>query len=287
MSAIRHPDRAAAPPPAGRRSATTHHSSARPLLPFAVIALLTGWAMLATPLLLHLPLTPFVFLTTGLALFVPAIVLTHRTSGTAGVRALLRDAWRLPRLRWGATAVLALPGLVWAAAALVGGARPLTPTVIGGFLVNVLGGVIIINIWEEIAWTGFVQRRAMARWGLLGGSLVTALLFAGIHLPLAFADARTPEDVLRGVGLLLAIGIGLRLLIAYLDTRSGRSLLAVGLLHASFNASSDLVEPSADWVRLLTTAALAAAVTVAVTTASRRSTRQALQSNQGPTPAAR
>ncbi len=59
--------------------------------------------------------------------------------------------------------------------------------------------MIIINIGEEIAWTGFVQRRAMARWGLLGGSLVTALLFAGIHLPLAFGDARTPEDVLRGV----------------------------------------------------------------------------------------
>ena len=42
------------------------------------------------------------------------------------------------------------------------------------------------SLWEETAWSGFVQRRLMNRHGLLVGSLLTAVPFGIIHLPLAF-----------------------------------------------------------------------------------------------------
>ena len=39
-----------------------------------------------------------------------------------------------------------------------------------------------------MAWAGYCQPRAMGRWGATVGSLVTALFFTTIHLPLALAD---------------------------------------------------------------------------------------------------
>src|SRR3546814_1345333 len=87
------------------------------------------------------------------------------------MRALVGDTVRLPRpLWWGPVAALALPALVWPTAALMGGGEPATPALFVGFTVQFLSSLLIINMWEEMAWTGFVQRRAMAQWGLTGGS---------------------------------------------------------------------------------------------------------------------
>ena len=52
-----------------------------------------------------------------------------------------------------------------------------------GYLV--VTSVLIVNLWEEMAWAGFFQRRAMYRYGFVTGSLVTAALFVAVHLPLA------------------------------------------------------------------------------------------------------
>jgi membrane protease YdiL (CAAX protease family) len=70
-----------------------------------------------------------------------------------------------------------------------------------------VSAALIINIWEETAWTGFVQRRAMARWGTVNGSLATAVLFAGIHAPLAFHGATSARHVALGFAALIATGI--------------------------------------------------------------------------------
>ena len=43
---------------------------------------------------------------------------------------------------------------------------------------------------------------------------------------------------------------------AGVDTWSGRSLPTVGLLHASFHATADLLEPGFDWVRYVVTVLL-------------------------------
>jgi membrane protease YdiL (CAAX protease family) len=242
----------------------------RPLAAFTAAALPAGWALLALPVLFDAPQEPFVLVVTFLGLLLPALLLTARRSGGAGVRALLRDAVRLPRpLWWVPLAAFALPAVVWSAAATRGAAEPLTTALLLDYLFVLVTGALIINIWEEMVWTGFVQRRAMARWGTVSGSLATAVLFAGIHLPLAFHDVSTAGDVALGVTILISTGVGLRLLIAALDTWTAGSLLTIGILHASFNATSDLIDPSHDWMRLVATVALGLAA-VAVLLRSRR-----------------
>lgn len=250
---------------------TSDKPQLRPIVFFSATALVVGWALLGPMVLFDLPQAPFVLAATLLALIVPALVLTARETGRAGVRALLRDAVRLPRPTWwGPAAALTVPVLTWSVAAGLGGAEPLTADLLVDVSVAFLSSLLIINIWEEMAWTGFAQRRAMARWGLVRGSLVIALLFAGIHLPLAFDGADTPGDVVVGLGILVGTGVGLRLLIAALHAWSGRSLLAVAVLHASFNVTGDLVDPSTDWVRYLVTVLLG---TAAVTVMARMSVR--------------
>jgi len=255
-----------------RLAAASDNPQLRPMMTFAAIALVVGWALLGPMVWFDLPSAPFVIAATLLALIVPALVLTARETGRAGVRALLRDAVRLPRpLWWAPVAALAVPVLTWGVAAGIGGAEPLTADLLTSVFVGFLSSLLVINIWEEMAWTGFAQRRSMARWGLVRGSLVIAVLFAGIHLPLAFDGAETVGDVAAGVGILIGTGVGLRLLIASLHSWSGRSLLAVAILHASFNVTGDLLDPSTDWVRYVVTVLLGlAAVSVATRTTARR-----------------
>jgi membrane protease YdiL (CAAX protease family) len=230
---------------------TPDDPSLRPLVLFVAVAIPLGWLLLSAYQILELPQEPFVLGTLLFGLVIPALVLTYRQQQWRGVRSLLKDAVKPPRpLWWAPVAVLGLPTLVWCTAALFGGAKPLTSTLLIDVTVLFLTSALIVNIWEEMAWTGFVQRRAMARWGLVVGSLATGLLFAAIHLPLAFDGASTAGDVGLGIAVLVGTGIGLRLLIARLDAWSGRSLLTIGLLHASFNTTSELIDPAYDWIRL-------------------------------------
>jgi hypothetical protein len=69
----------------------------------------------------------------------------------------------------------------------------------------------------------------------------------------------------------LVTGIGLRLLIAAVDRWSAGSLLAVAMLHATFNASSELVRPQHDVARPGTAIALGAVAALVVTTRARTS----------------
>ena len=111
-------------------------------------------------------------------------------------RALLRDCARLPtRWWWLLLAAFGLPTVTWAVGAALGGAQPLTWGLVAFYTADLIIGALVINVWEEMAWTGFFQRRAVSRWGAVGGSLVTSVFFAGIHIPLAFADAHSSSEV--------------------------------------------------------------------------------------------
>jgi membrane protease YdiL (CAAX protease family) len=234
----------------------------RHLLLFGGMAVLSGWVLLGAAVAFSLPLPVFVLLVNFLALLLPAIVLTRREGGRAAVRRLMRDAVRLPAHWWWLPAAgFGLPAVVWAVCAALGAAQPLTPAVLSGFALQLLSSWLIINIWEETAWTGYFQRRAIARWGTIGGSSLTAVLFAAIHLPLAFAGG----TVLVNIAALIVTAVGLRLLIAGVDRWTGGSLLTVGLLHGSFNATSAVIDPSHDWVRLAVTLLAGAAAAALLT----------------------
>lgn len=232
----------------------------RPLMIFLIAALGLGWPLLALSTRFQ-PDAPFILAAVLFGLALPAVVLTHRQSGRAGVRALLRDCARPPtRWWWLVLAALGLPVVTWTLGAALGGAQPLTWGLVAFYTADLIIGALIINIWEEMAWTGFFQRRAASRWGVIGGSLITAVFFAGIHLPLTLGGAPSASQAGTNLLYLVGVAVGVRLLIARVDGWSGQSLLVVGLLHSSFNAAENLLQPGFFWVRIAVTIAVGVAV---------------------------
>lgn len=255
----------------------------RPLVAFALVALPVGWILLSIPLVTGLPLSPFVLGTLFLGLVLPAVVLTRR--GPVGsVRALFRDAVRLPRPLWLLVpAALVIPVGTATVGAVVGVGTHLSAAALGQLaLANVASSLVVVNLWEEMVWAGFVQRRAMARWGYAGGSVVTALLFTGVHLPLAIYGADSARAVVANVAAMVVAGIGLRLLLGAFDRWGRHGIVALGLLHATFNASAELIEPDADWIRYLVTLALGLAA-LALSGRRRRSRSRTARARTGAT----
>lgn len=87
----------------------------------------------------------------------------------------------------------------------------------------------------------------MTRHGLLVGSLLTAPLFAGIHVPMQFASGRTWSQIGIGLALLFATAPFYRYLLGMhlLDTRG--SVLAIGVQHAAWNEAGKLDAVSGEW----------------------------------------
>ena len=115
--------------------------------------------------------------------------------------------------------------------------------------------MLLINLWEETAWAGFVQTRLMARHGLLTGSLLTALPFAAIHIPLSFEGDPIWSEAATNITLVFLLAFFARYLLGahLLDTGS---LLAVAIQHASWNATQNVDGIEGDWQFILATALL-------------------------------
>jgi membrane protease YdiL (CAAX protease family) len=209
-----------------------------------LITLLMGWP---TGLALIVELAAFVAVPISLS----AVI-----GGRPEVKRLLAGFLRV-RIGFGRwlLVLLAMPVLTIAVAIITGtyvsppeGWAGLTITYVveGLLLLGVTG-----NMAEEAAWSGFVQSRLMKRHGLVVGSLVTAIPFSLIHLPLAFDEhglRGTPwTDVALTWGVLIAVAPALRLLLGCLLVDTRGSLLAVGFLHAAFNASGGLSVVDGGW----------------------------------------
>jgi membrane protease YdiL (CAAX protease family) len=237
-------------------------STLRPkaLLPFSLAALGIGVPLLALSTVIK-PGAPFLIATILFGLALPALFLTHREGGGAAVRTLLRDCVRLPSPWWWLPlAAFALPVATWTTGVTIGGAKPLDSSLVSFYVTDLIINAVVINIWEEMAWTGFFQRRAADRWGVVGGALVTSLFFTGIHIPLALDGVDGLSEAVTNLLVLAGVATGVRLLIARVDVWSGRSLLTIGILHASFNASESLLDPDYFWVRIVVTIAIGISV---------------------------
>jgi membrane protease YdiL (CAAX protease family) len=231
-------------------------STRDPLRLFAAIAVPTGWVLLTIPIVLGIPPEPFVIPTLLIGLVLPAIILTRRDP-RARVQDLLASTIRLPRPLWTLLpALLLIPVVSWLVALPLGAAKPLSFALVQGAAVSFASSLVIVNLWEEMAWAGFFQRRAMTRWGYLRGSLVTAAMFAAVHLPLGLAGARTSlTAALQGVAALVVAGVGLRLLIGAFDAWTTGSVLALAVLHAAFNSTTQVLDGH-DVIRLTVTLGL-------------------------------
>lgn len=263
----------------------------RPLTVFLVLVLGIGWPILALPGLAHnglipggdLPEEPFALATVLLVLLPAALWVTAATDGRAGVRALLRRTvqWRFGP-GWYAAILLGLPVIATALGLLTGGSlREVDwPAVLLNYaVVQVLPAVVIINLWEETAWAGFLQTRLEQRHGLIVAAMLTAVPFALVHVPLLFA---ADEPVLAAAGVLLLVAVLHRLLFGLVLRGTAGSVLAVGLLHATFNATNNpedgllsrlLAEVDTGW--LTPAAAVVLTALLAVVVLRRRSTAAA------------
>lgn len=217
-----------------------------PVAAFVVIAITLSWAAQILSIVLIGNILPGI-LAELLILLGTAVLVTRAASGRPAVRELFRRAfrWRVAPA-WYVAALLALPGLTMLIAAATGSFHPPSDgwaPLLGSYLLNtVVTGALLGNIWEELAWTGVVQHRLMDRRGPAVAALLTAIPFALIHVPFAFAErgfTGTPwADAAAYWAVLFLFAPFFRALMGAAYVGTGYSLLIVALLHASFNASA-------------------------------------------------
>ena len=228
----------------------------RPVALFVVLALGIGWLALGIPAVAGLRFAPFLLALVFLGLLVPALVVSRMADGPGAIRRLLSRAliWRFSIVRW-VIIVFGVPVLALALAAATGTLQ--SPEggwadLIATYLIETfLTGLLIINLWEEMAWAGFAQTRLMASRGLLVGSLLTAVAFAAVHIPLQFEGDWRWSDVAVGLAALVVLSPFARYLVGMhlLDARG--SVLAAGVQHASWNAAQKLdALEGGDWQML-------------------------------------
>ena len=184
-----------------------------------------------------------------------ALLITAWLSGRAGVRRLLASmlVWRIGIGRW-LLVLLALPVLTLAIAAATGTLEAAPKgwlNIATTYLLTLLVLLVTANLLEEMSWTGFVQTKLMARHGLLRGALLTAVPVFVIHLPLSYETNglyRTRwQDAMLNWALLLVGLVFFRYLAGVLMLETNGSVLAVGVLHASFNASGGMDVVPGGW----------------------------------------
>jgi uncharacterized protein len=227
----------------------------RPIAMFLVIVLGLSLPVDAALLASGQDISPGILLSVILLLGVATLV-TALSEGRAGVRRLFAGVirWRMGLARF-FILVTAMPLLTLLVGALTGTLQSPAEgwlSLVGSYLFRTfIFGLLIVNLWEETAWGGFMQSRLMARRGLLIGSLLTAIPFFVIHIPNAFAEQglknTSLEEAAVNLSLIALVAPFFRYLLGTQLIDSGGSILAIGLLHSSFNATGQLSAVAGDW----------------------------------------
>ena len=233
-------------PPGGLRDRVAR----RPLTAFLVLLFGVGWPLMSVPALTAhgvlpggpLPQEPFALGTTLLVMLPAALWVTAVADGRPAVRALLRRAvrWRFGA-GWWAAVLLALPVLTLTVGLVAGAGlqtRDLLAT-LGWGASSVVTAVLLVHLWEETVWAGFFQGRLEQRHGFLPAAALTAVPFAAVHLPLSLIGDLAPGRLALSIGGLFVLGVLMRLLVGATVRGAAGSLLAAGLVHATFNASNN------------------------------------------------
>ena len=229
----------------------------RPLATFLVLALGSVYVLSVIPILMQYDVIPgkgfpsllgldmerFSAAVLTMLLFGSALLVTYLDGGRRAVRQLFRRIlrWRVG-IGWWLTAFLALPLLTVLIAVLFGDAAVLpNGSVLWRELLGLLVAWLLINLWEEAAWAGFLQTRLERRHNFFLAALLTGIPFAAIHMPLQVitGQVRSAIDFVVGFGLLMVLVIFVRSLFGMVLRGAGNSLLVVGLTHAMFNRSNN------------------------------------------------
>lgn len=238
--------------PSGFRGWVVRH----PLAAFLVLAFAGSYPTMSLPilashglipggvLLQRLPMAPDELaglLLTLVGLLPATLYVTWATEGRDGLRRLLS---RLVRWRvgagWWLLVVAGLPVLTVGTALLLG--DPLR-SIDSSFVTTQLGLLIVnfvmVNLWEETAWAGFLQTRLERRHNVFVAALITAVPFGLAHWPLAFFGDVTVASATVGLALYLLLGVIFRPMLGVFLRGTRDSVLLVAVLHSIFNRTNN------------------------------------------------
>ncbi len=243
--------------PVGTAGALRAWTARRPVTAFLVLAFAIAYPAMALPALAEhgvisdgwMPQLPGLdteriasVLLVFVALLPAALWVTWAVDGPAGVRALVHRMFRWQiGVRWWLIVLAGLPTLTITLALLMGDSftpvevAPFVATQLAGLLVN----LVLINMWEETAWSGVVQTGLERRHGIVTAALLTAVPFALAHMPLHFIGTFSPASLVAALVALLIICALVRIMIGVVLRGTRESILAVAVLHTMFNRSNN------------------------------------------------
>lgn len=248
----------------------------RPIASFLVLALSASSVVqiIAIKAGLSMPVASSAGVILGLAL--PALLVTAAEGGLAAVWALVQRSL-LRRVSWKLLLVAAFGlsvAMIVVASPLQGGA-PLVRLAQGwtgmltAFLPELLLMLLAIQLFEEFAWTGFLQHRLQVAHGALKASLLVAPMFGLSHLTLNWLGSGDAGAALAILGLQIVFALFFRVTITTLANLTGGSVLVAATFHAAFNtangtfAASLVGESEATWMPLALVAVLSILAVVA------------------------
>ena len=223
-----------------------------PVATYYILAIGISWAAILAVVgpteFFHLTGTSALFPIAGMAsLLGPSIAglgMTAVVDGRAGLRDL---ASRLRRwdvgVRWYAIALLTAPVVTIAVSlALSLLSRAYLPGILSadnplGLVAMGIGVAVIVPIFEELGWTGFVVPRFLARHGVLTTGVLMGILWGIWHSPLfSGAPAGEVPVAFMMAALLFAWLVPYRVLMVWVYSRTESILLAM-LMHAPIVAA--------------------------------------------------
>ncbi len=212
-----------------------------PISSFHILVISLSWIVITTLFLFHLPPEPGIIVLTFGGLIGISSLITYWTKGVKAFKELFSETfkWRI-HIGYYAFALFAIPALTVLLAKLTGSfliPQAEWPSTFQNYLVAAFSNFLIINLWEETGWTGFVQSKLIDRKGLVKGSLLTAPGFVAVHIPLYFSQP-TMMEFFMSLAVLFFLAFFFRYLLGMIYIDSKKSVFIVGLLHASFNNSA-------------------------------------------------
>lgn len=187
------------------------------------------------PLPVRLPLSAVSFVNPLLA----AAILTYRRDGLPGVRALLRRALDVRRVRngaWYLPVLLFYPLLSLLSYKVMRLARlplPADPQVAWSMAPVYLLAFFVAGAGEELGWTGYALDPMQRRWGALRAALALGVAWSLFHIVPDVQNGRPGAWILwHRLGT-----IAFRVLIVWVYNNAGRSAFAAILFHAMNNVS--------------------------------------------------
>jgi membrane protease YdiL (CAAX protease family) len=231
-----------------------------PLMAYLCLAFGISWLLFLPSLLstlgigvlpFEIPLQPFVLLSAVVALTGSAALVTQATSSKAGVKALFAGCvrWRVG-VQWYLFALFAMPlacilaSTIWLGMAPIHALASKWSLFFTEFLPKALLIAILVSLWEETGWTGFLLPPLQARFGPLLGPVLVNCCQALLHVPLLFIMgglSDSPITVSEYPTYLLYLFIAtipMRFVMTWIFNGTGGSLLLVALFHAAWNTTA-------------------------------------------------